>query len=73
MALFARRILTWSDSWVWIAFPLAHHDCPSDRPCSEGAEIIKLLERLLEKDVNKRITLDKVKGNPYDFVTYRNR
>ena len=38
-----------------------HHDCPSDRPCSEGAEIIKLLERLLEKGVNKRITLDEVK------------
>ncbi|KAH9957084.1 kinase-like domain-containing protein [Russula dissimulans] len=37
------------------------HDCPNDRPCSEGAEIIKLLERLLEKDMSKRITLDEVK------------
>jgi serine/threonine protein kinase len=41
-----------------------HHDC--DKPCSEGAEIIKLLERLLEKDMNKRITLDEVKvGSPF--------
>ncbi|KAH9053679.1 kinase-like domain-containing protein [Lactarius vividus] len=38
-----------------------HHDCIDDDPCSEGAEIIKLLERLLEKDMNKRITLDEVK------------
>ncbi|KAI9439668.1 kinase-like domain-containing protein [Lactarius indigo] len=38
-----------------------HHDCLDDGPCSEGAEIIKLLERLLEKDMNKRITLDEVK------------
>ncbi len=38
-----------------------HHDCLDDRPCSEGAEIIKLLERLLDKDVNKRITLDEAK------------
>lgn len=38
-----------------------HHDCPNDKPCSEGAEIIKLLERLLEKDMSKRITLDEVK------------
>ena len=37
------------------------HNCPRDRPCSEGAEIIKLLERLLEKDMSKRITLDEVK------------
>ena len=45
-----------------------HHDCPRDRPCSEGAEIIRLLERLLKKDVNKRITLDEVKvSNPCDF------
>jgi serine/threonine protein kinase len=49
-----------------------HHNCPNDRPCSEGAEIIKLLERLLQKDVNKRITLDEVKvSNRYDFGTYR--
>lgn len=43
-----------------------HHNCPSDRPCCEGAEIIRLLQRLLEKDVNKRITLDEVKvsNNP---------
>jgi serine/threonine protein kinase len=40
-----------------------HHDCPKDRPCSEGAEIIRLLERLLEKDMHKRITLDEVKVN----------
>jgi SNF1-activating kinase 1 len=40
------------------------HDCPNDRPCSEGAEIIKLLERLLEKDMSKRITLDEVKVPP---------
>jgi SNF1-activating kinase 1 len=38
-----------------------HHDCPNDGPCSEGAEIIRLLERLLEKDMGKRITLDEVK------------
>ena len=38
-----------------------HHDCPNGKPCSEGAEIVKLLERLLEKDMNKRITLDEVK------------
>ena len=38
-----------------------HHDCPDDTPCSEGAEIIKLLERLLEKDMSKRITLDEAK------------
>jgi hypothetical protein len=38
-----------------------HHDCPNDKPCSEGAEIVKLLERLLEKDMSKRITLDEVK------------
>ncbi|KAI9442050.1 kinase-like domain-containing protein [Lactarius psammicola] len=38
-----------------------HHDCLDDGPCSEGAEIIKLLERLLEKDMNKRITLDEAK------------
>ncbi|KAF8501787.1 kinase-like domain-containing protein [Russula emetica] len=37
------------------------HDCRNDKPCSEGAEIIKLLERLLEKDMSKRITLDEVK------------
>lgn len=43
-----------------------HHDCPNDKPCSEGAEIIKLLERLLEKDMSKRITLDEVKvGSPF--------
>jgi len=42
-----------------------HHDCPNDKPCSEGAEITKLLERLLEKDMSKRITLDEVKvGSP---------
>ncbi|KAH9978436.1 kinase-like domain-containing protein [Russula vinacea] len=40
------------------------HDCPNDKPCSEGGEIIKLLERLLEKDMNKRITLDEVKVTP---------
>jgi serine/threonine protein kinase len=51
-----------------------HHNCPNDRPCCEGAEIIRLLQRLLEKDVNKRITLDEVKvGNiPLrPFLTYR--
>ncbi|KAH9970563.1 kinase-like domain-containing protein [Lactifluus volemus] len=32
-----------------------------NKPCSEGAEIIRLLERLLEKDMSKRITLDEVK------------
>ena len=49
------------------------HDCPNDRPCCEGAEIIKLLERLLEKDMNKRITLDEVKVNPFTiyFFTWR--
>lgn len=51
-----------------------HHNCPNDRPCCEGAEIIRLLQRLLEKDVNKRITLDEVKvsDNPLrTFLTYR--
>lgn len=38
-----------------------HHNCPNDDPCSEGGEIIELLERLLEKDMSKRITLDEVK------------
>ncbi|KAF8268470.1 kinase-like domain-containing protein [Lactarius quietus] len=38
-----------------------HHNCLDDSPCSEGAEIIKLLERLLEKDMSKRITLDEAK------------
>jgi serine/threonine protein kinase len=38
-----------------------HHDCLDDTPCSEGAEIIKLLERLLQKDMSKRITLDETK------------
>lgn len=47
------------------------HNCPNDRPCSEGAEIIKLLERLLEKDMSKRITLNEVKVAT-TFVTYRN-
>ncbi len=47
------------------------HDCFDDKPCSEGAEIIKLLERLLEKDMNKRITLDEVKVAPYDLCIYR--
>jgi hypothetical protein len=43
-----------------------HHDCPNDKPCSEGAEIVKLLERLLEKDMSERITLDEVKvGSPF--------
>jgi SNF1-activating kinase 1 len=37
------------------------HTCAKDKPCSEGAEIIRLLERLLEKDMSKRITLDEVK------------
>jgi SNF1-activating kinase 1 len=37
------------------------HNCAKDKPCSEGAEIIRLLERLLEKDMGKRITLDEVK------------
>lgn len=41
-----------------------HHNCLDDTPCSEGAEIIKLLERLLEKDMNKRITLDEAKVSP---------
>ena len=44
------------------------HDCPNDRPCCEGGEIIKLLERLLEKDMNKRITLDEVKVNPFTII-----
>ena len=38
-----------------------HHDCLDDTPCSEGAEIIGLLERLLQKDMSKRITLDEAK------------
>jgi serine/threonine protein kinase len=51
-----------------------HHNCPNDKPCSEGAEIIKLLERLLEKDMSKRITLDEVKASKpliYDSCAYR--
>jgi hypothetical protein len=31
----------------------------------------KLLERLLEKDMSKRIVLDEVKAAPYDFCIYR--
>ncbi|KAI0267829.1 kinase-like domain-containing protein [Gloeopeniophorella convolvens] len=38
-----------------------HHKCLDDKPCSEGAEIIKLLERILEKDASKRVTLNEVK------------
>jgi serine/threonine protein kinase len=48
------------------------HDCANDKPCSEGAEIIKLLERLLEKDMSKRITLDEVKvGSPFTSLACR--